>query len=57
MWELPVARGLQYYHCIAASNNFWTTKPDEEARSENSDKCDSLISAIDAMVMENGDED
>ena len=27
LWQLPLARGLQYYHCALQSANLWTLEP------------------------------
>ena len=27
MWELPLARGLQYYHCALRAQGLWTIPP------------------------------
>ena len=34
LWELPLPRALQYYHCALRANLAWTVKPTPAAREQ-----------------------
>jgi hypothetical protein len=49
LWELPLSRALQYYHCALQAANLWTLEPVTAAKLEEMVP-DSLLSYIDELV-------
>ena len=49
LWELPLSRALQYYHCALQAAKLWTLEPVTAARIEEMVP-DSLLSYIDGLV-------
>jgi hypothetical protein len=49
LWELPLSRALQYYHCALQAANLWTLEPVTTETIEEMVP-DSLLSYIDGLV-------
>ena len=56
IWQLPMARALQYYHCSLQAANLWTLEPPTEETMQ-ALAPDELIGLIDRMIDEIEDDD
>ena len=56
IWQLPMARALQYYHCSLQAANLWTLEPPTEETMQ-ALASDALIGLIDRMIDETEDDD
>jgi hypothetical protein len=56
LWQLPLPRALQYYHCALQAAGLWTLEPPDPQAAREMVSPD-LLAHIDALVDAQGDDD
>jgi len=46
IWEIPLARSLQYYHCALQAANLWTLEPDGSSEKITESEIKNLLSFV-----------